>query len=356
MRSCIAVTYGAALVASLCSWSDVKGEQFWGANGGQATLMLNHEPLRELGIFVSEADAQASQEASFSVIQARVLPQPTVTFEVVNRGVPELLGRTLRFDPGLRILCPSCEYVVSEMTLVDRETDSADAVGKERALKLSEARRADGPTLLLTEMKRGFDWRNAKLKFFSQAMILSEPLARELGDPALAGVPIGSVMLMLETHWISGEQPERPAPMQPEPAGSGEDGPDVTFCQLYQLIQFGRLEDHFVEHRRRRGGLDRSSERPSPVHRDEPVPAEGRPFRADRSVVDQARVLRPGQCAVRGYVYSDRVPLAGDRMHRYLFVSVECIAKRAWPALRGQSLDRRLGLLGRGVASGPGLP
>ena len=223
----------AIAIVLVCMPASSIGQQFWSADAGSVTLMLHHQPLENLSVFIADAEIAASSRGTFSTVELAVQGRPGLWFEVIDRSVSGLFGRDLQAAPGLEIVTPSGEHTVFDLTLRHE-----GLLGSDAAADFGD----EPPGLVLHDIKTGFDANARRLKVFSRRVVISPTLADVLGDPELTGLSVGTAMITFDAHWVSGDQPpaEEPADL---PAGAGSIGPDVTFCQLYDLRQFGRLDD-----------------------------------------------------------------------------------------------------------------
>lgn len=204
------------------------------------TLRLFPEHLAERGLQLETGDPTPhvlSGEVEFLISES----MPVI---LVDKGETKDLDNVpFQIVPGLRIVSGTAAVPVSGLIWVnDTAADEAASLG-------SIPGRADGLYLEL----RGFRVGNADgLIAAAESVAISAALADKLGNPALAGVSLGVARLngFDGTVRVGGGKdslaPEVPNyfnyPGPPEGQVAAP-GPDMTFCQLYGMQQFGRLGD-----------------------------------------------------------------------------------------------------------------
>jgi hypothetical protein len=143
--------------------------------------------------------------------------------------------------PAVRVVSGDAQVQVSGLVWVN-DSPSGEASSLRSATEI-----ADEPVLEL----RGF--RTDGLVAAAESVIISTGLAKRLGNPDLAGLSFGVARLNSFDGNVRGDEGNES--MVPETstnsivAGSSEGGvatttgPDMTFCQLYGMQQFGRVGD-----------------------------------------------------------------------------------------------------------------
>ncbi|MGB0716889.1 MAG: hypothetical protein ACPGXK_13485, partial [Phycisphaerae bacterium] len=147
-------------------------------------------------------------------------------------------GQTTWLDTSLRL---------TDGFLISRTDDVHAVVDVHIALESGQPQDAVVPALLLGGLKGGIDTDTSRFHFVAGEVLLSSTLADSLGM-----APTGSTLGYLELHgiatWIGGDEPIRAPSFDGRPRDDGTlsltqaggAGPDMTFCQLFGLEQFGR--------------------------------------------------------------------------------------------------------------------
>lgn len=204
------------------------------------TLRLFAEQLQDHGLRLETSDARPqvlSGEVEFLISDSA----PVILVD--KDGSKELYDGPFQIVPAMRIVSATAEVQVSGLIWVnDSATDSSAS--------LSSARGNTGSAVL--EL-RGFRTGSADgLVAAAESVAISVGLAEKLGNPALAGVSLGVARLNGSNGDVKvtdGPDAMVPAiPNTPVDGGTPEGGvaapgPDMTFCQLYGMQQFGRLGD-----------------------------------------------------------------------------------------------------------------
>jgi len=149
---------------------------------------------------------------------------------------------TIQIVPGIRIVSPTASVEVNELVW-------ANDTGADEIASLSD--RTPGgnkPVLELRGYRVGY---GPGIVAAAESIKISPTLAGKLGQPQLAGVSLGLAILNgVDSDRIgdSSDGLETVTPNQVVDLGGSEGGvaapgPDMNFCQLYGLQQFGRLGD-----------------------------------------------------------------------------------------------------------------
>lgn len=147
-----------------------------------------------------------------------------------------------RIEPPIRIIADGHHVDVSEFVWTNE-------LSATEAASLSNIQSVSGPSLQLRGFRVGI---GDGLLAQSESILISPALARKLGNESLAGVSLGTAILNGhdQTQRASGSKDEavreEPNTIIDTETPTGEvaaPGPDMTFCQLYGLQQFGRLGD-----------------------------------------------------------------------------------------------------------------
>ncbi|MEE9295165.1 MAG: hypothetical protein V3W34_09440 [Phycisphaerae bacterium] len=232
-----------AFVLAFGAWSS-RAEEVWSARQGTTTLVLYHDALDDLGVFVSAAAEGVSPSEPFSRLELAVAASSDLTFIVDQGGVVEMFGRRIHLVEGLEFLARSGEHIVTDLAI---STDTHPSPKRRRGASAPAADLSGclNGCLELHDFKVGFDPRTERLTIFSRQVTVSQSLADALGDPRLVGTVMGTAEMVVDAQWIGGDEPV-PLPELQHAVGAeggGFIGPDVTMCQVFGLMQFGRLGD-----------------------------------------------------------------------------------------------------------------
>ncbi len=221
-------------------------EERWIVRRGSAAVSFDLPAIGKHGLRIGEIDGIGSALLGDSVQWAfGINPDSTLTFSVVENSLSEFLGGEILLIGKLGLIVGDAEYSLDELSITPAGGDPP------LALWLAEPAGTENPGLRMHRVKTGFDPATQMLTLRSPELHVSPELAQIMGDPELVNVVIGSMTIRAKAEWVGGVQPE---------IGVGDDivdeasgsrtasgnlfrGPDMTFCQLYGLGQYGRSGD-----------------------------------------------------------------------------------------------------------------
>lgn len=216
---CLLVTCISGSVAQ--AGEETEGSQ-WTVRAGTTSLVFNHEVLAEHGLSIGNSAIQDNAAVRVLTIDA----DSTMTFEVVNGSVSEILGGKILNRQGLTIVGNGRAYPLSAVAI--------GPIGDGATWLVQSSSNAN--SLILSRVKHGFDAAAQTLTIRADELRISPALAAMMGTPDLAGLLIGSATIDTAVEWVGGAQPEGDEQGPPEDGGLvTEVGPDMTFCQLYGL-------------------------------------------------------------------------------------------------------------------------
>ena len=227
----------AAVVLPACLPAISQAAEVWAVRGGTTTISLDSGAIERLGL---KAEGPAPEICPSTDRQCRlVFPvrgRSTLTFVLADGGRPEFLdGRILHFG-GLSVATPEQEQSLCDFVITPLDGRSFDRLQAVEAV-------GDRPGgVVLDRIKLGFDRGSRTLTIHSGSLHVSPVWAEALGDPSLAEHSLGTVTVEGVSEWVEGTGPEA----ETEAASDGQPrdvGCDMTFCQLYDLEQFGREGD-----------------------------------------------------------------------------------------------------------------
>ncbi|MCH7814090.1 MAG: hypothetical protein IID40_08725, partial [Planctomycetes bacterium] len=175
------------------------------------------------------ADAQGRVTLEYSVDGASSL-----NVSVNSAAVTGFLGGQILPQGGLSITSPAGLVTLDGLIVVPATADSHN-------LRITDATHGHESGLLLYRVKGGVNAADGRMTLHSPELRMSPAWAKRLGDPGLTDLVLGSVTLRTTAEWIGGREPETVEPPLPDDEGLLVGGPDMQFCQLYGLQQFGRV-------------------------------------------------------------------------------------------------------------------
>jgi hypothetical protein len=203
--------------------------QQWTTRGGVTAITFKLDALAQAGLDVGEPnDTVILPEATARLLAIR--GGSTLTFTVADGSVKEILGGHILHFGDMTLESPIAQAVISGVTI--------SPAGEEPLTALWRADSAHGDRgLVLRRVKAGFDPVSQTLTIRCAELRVSSAMAETLGDPGLADIDLGGVVVRAAAEWVGGAKPEigpgqRP-PRRSQAANSLADGCDMTFCQLY---------------------------------------------------------------------------------------------------------------------------
>lgn len=225
----------AAAVSTIGVSTAARGQEFWTISGGATTIELDKQALERLGLHVGLVDddgvTATSTEFSMAVDAASDL-----IFTTGRDADVVVLGGVVRHVGRVIFKTAAGAHEIANPGL-------SQLPGDDFTPAWQFGGRGDEAGLTLGRTKIGFRSLSQTWVLHSPDLLISRELAALLGDPSLAGAGIGRLTTEGWSRWAGGEEPD----FRPPPGGSGgtrdENGPDMVFCQLFALGQYGRLND-----------------------------------------------------------------------------------------------------------------
>lgn len=229
----------AAILAAgsiLCSTAMTHAVELRTVQGGVIDLTFHQPTLDRLGVSIADLSNKTSTATNAPMVFP-ILPDAALTVELDGRVVQPLLEGELVAAGQLQISVDGMSSALHELRFVP--TNGLIAGGR-----LTDALSGSAGGFVLDRMKIGFDPGSEQLTIHAESVSISRAWAEAVGRPELAGQAIARMTIHGDTTWVQSTPSLVPQP-QPgnTPAGLRDDGPDMTFCQLYGLAQFGREED-----------------------------------------------------------------------------------------------------------------
>ncbi|MHC4218480.1 MAG: hypothetical protein ACYSU7_08495, partial [Planctomycetota bacterium] len=204
--------------------------QLWATRGGVTTVSLDLEALAAVGMGIGGQDPNTVMMADTAACQLIIRGGSTLRFTVANGSLERIVGGRITNLGDVVLATPDGQFIFSNPVLSPVGGNPVSALWR------AESRNSEAG-LLLRRVKAGFDPVSRTLTIRCPDLRVSPALAQALGNPELADVSLGGVVVRAAAEWIGGAKPEiGPTPQPPrrsEAAGSLVAGCDMTFCQLY---------------------------------------------------------------------------------------------------------------------------
>ncbi|MHC4080429.1 MAG: hypothetical protein ACYS15_00820 [Planctomycetota bacterium] len=204
--------------------------QQWTTHGGVTAISFELDVLAEAGLDVGEPDVNTVTVPEAAARLLAIRGGSTLTFSVVDGSVKQIEGGHILHFGDVTLKTPAVQAVISNLAIspVGEDPFSALWVG-------ASGNGDDG--LVLRRVKAGFDPVSQTLTIRCPDLRVSPALAEALGDPGLADVDLGGVVVRAAAEWVGGAKPvivpNQQPPGGPQPVNAFADGCDMTFCQLY---------------------------------------------------------------------------------------------------------------------------
>ena len=213
----------------------------WVVSGGSTTFNFDPHVLAKFGLYVQGHDhGSAHRHDDADSVTLSIDSASHLTFSVVDGSLKRIDRGGIIHSGVLPLGLDGSEFNLDALMLAPADNEPLTTVWS-----LDPAHNGVSGGLVMEGAKVGFDATTRSLIIHSPALRLSRELAEFMGDAGLADVTIGSVTVHALAEWVGGAEPEgddlSPGD-EPLPLG-GTIGPDMTFCQLFGLGQFGRSGD-----------------------------------------------------------------------------------------------------------------
>ena len=211
-------------------------QEVWSAGEGTVTLTVPYDTLEEHGLWIAGRAVPTTSGDLVMTLTLTLDEAADLEFTVDTDGKVRLSRRHLSVLEGITISTSEANHPVFDLTIA-----AGEEVGPEGIDDLQGIARGI-PTLELRGMKAGFNHRHNTLTVAGREVVITPELADALGRPELAGVSLGLAVVSAVGEWIGGDAPAPFDPFLPDGGDvtRGIEGPDCTFCQLYDFRQFGQ--------------------------------------------------------------------------------------------------------------------
>ncbi len=208
--------------------------QMWTVRMGTTTIEFDLQTMAERGLKIADSVGTIVQPDQPSR-SFRIDPISTLSFSFANGHLDNVAGRIFHLG-GMSIIAHGQEYSLGDLIV----GPGSDPGSREAWIMESSMIRPGG--LAIPRMKAGFDLESQTLTIRGPELRISPALAQATGDPKFADVVIGRLTISAVAESAGGGQFESSVVA---PMGAGGEaavtGPDMTFCQLNTLKQYGRM-------------------------------------------------------------------------------------------------------------------
>lgn len=232
-----------ALMA-VVSVSTSHADTTWIMRDGNMTIHLDHQALSSHGLSVRSMMKGSASNDHLST-ELTIANADEIAFLSDQGVVHEWYSHDLTVAGGLRILSRHGSSTVYDFRII-----SDDFVSSRIQFNFSSVSVSDNlmsPPLELHGFRAGFNQNKLSLTLPVEAIHISHKLAEALGDPHLAGLSIGWLVVQGSVIRENGVRESNnhalAEEIDPVMSSGGEVaglGGDMTFCQLFDLRQFGR--------------------------------------------------------------------------------------------------------------------
>jgi len=227
----------ALLVVGAAARGQAPADELWVLHDGRVTISLDEHDLAHLGLTVEAAGKPHQQKLTLSIDAAT-----DVAAYLSTDAVVAIQADYIGLVDGLRFRGSSGEALVVGILL-----DEA-ALGLHADAGRALATVGDDAVLIMRNLRVNVNRRTNEMTLPGMSIDISAGLAEALGDASLAGESIGYAVLEGTAARVGGggSEPVDRAPQTPQAVGAEMSeagtvaGPNMTFCQLYDLRQFGR--------------------------------------------------------------------------------------------------------------------
>ncbi len=222
-----------------------------GANGGQSWTVSNASfelTVKDGGkgrVAVGTVSTDLTRGRGSSALSSAeflVIDEQVVSFVEVQSSPQLLGGQVIRLSEGVVVSAGGASVTVHELVVYSDESTRP----------ISDSTLMGGLRLELRGVRVRLDQATGQLIVPALEVRVSEGLALSLGDSSLAGVSLGSGVVRGSMTWAGGasavlaessSSSDLMSPLGGTTSGGFPVSPDVTFCELYGLNQFGRQLD-----------------------------------------------------------------------------------------------------------------
>ncbi len=214
----------------------LRADEVWTLDSGISSMELDADAMARIGLTAEVAADASLPHRTDAGVGLALDPASDLILGVMDGGVTELFGRHVKLVDGITFVSSAGVATVRDLAVVGNDGLTDEALTESMPML------GDVPYLELRRVKFGFDAKAQTFAIFAQHLTVSPSLAAALGDADLAGARIGKIMINVNGTWVGGDAPVIPTGPSPDGAAAmGAIGPDMAFCQLYGLGQYGRL-------------------------------------------------------------------------------------------------------------------
>lgn len=218
--------------------SPSSADTIWVMREGDMMIQLDQHALSSHGLSVRPMTEESHSNDRFS-IDLTIANADEIAFLSDQGVVHEWYSNDLSVAGGLRIISRHGSSTVYDFKIMAEDSDS---------IRMQYTFSGDSDSITLTShvlelhgFRASFNQNELSLTLPAETIRISHDLADALGDPHLTGLSIGWLVVQGSVVRESGEEPLMKVvdPVMSSGGVAGLGG-DMTFCQLFDLRQFGR--------------------------------------------------------------------------------------------------------------------
>gem|GEM_PF-2437025 len=227
---------GPALLTIALIAVSARGEQRWTVSN--ATLTLDIHPAFPHRVAVATTSARSLRGSGFSSAEFLAVDGQVLSLDDSEAGLGLPTAQVFELDEGIVLSTESDSVRVTKLLLFAAQKSTASVV-------------PGTPYLEMHGVRAKVDSSAGQVTLPVTAVTIPGELAARLGANELAGVTIGSAVVRGSAVWVGGDAPVEAADFSSRSvshpindlASEPPIAPDVTFCELFGLAQFGRKDD-----------------------------------------------------------------------------------------------------------------
>ncbi|GJM24400.1 MAG: hypothetical protein DHS20C16_08150 [Phycisphaerae bacterium] len=220
-----------------CLSPTTSAEVVWTASEGITSISFDQEALAQLGLRVNRSNNSSSAKPLGRAI-LDLASNDEIRLSSENGSLKSFDTNRFEHDDGIHISRGDLESYVLDIRL--------NLPSSIQLLNRGNGSRSSRPAFELNPIKIGFDVKRHKLLAEGMEVVISEALANQLNDAALAGRSIGSFTMEVDLAWMGGDAPA-PRPIDDTARGGNGgtvcDGPgvDVIVGDLLDVSNYSSL-------------------------------------------------------------------------------------------------------------------
>lgn len=240
MRRLVASALGLA-VLTVSAYGEGVQDELWVLRNGRVTIHVDEHELGQMNLTVENLNPTDGDG-----IVAAIDGVSDVVAVLDAGSVKSAAAGYVGLTDAIRMTTAHGEVLVVGLML----DEPSLGLASDRAQAIATV--GDDAVLILKDLRVGVNPTYGEFSIPCLSVTVSDGLARALGDPSLAGKSIGQAVVrgeaVIDTATATrGQTPSKAPPdhnLRAPDAPNGivqRDGPDMAFCQLYDLRQYGHL-------------------------------------------------------------------------------------------------------------------